>query len=120
MMSINEMQSAICEKLTELVELHQYMPHSARGPLATYWIWKDSKCQVNWAKEGFRICHEAEKLLRNNQFHYAQYDKELWNVLFPAVPYTGNLGYLGFQLINATYEHKLESLCRIWFPERFK
>lgn len=56
--------------------------------------------------------HEVESKLRENQFHYFQYTRELWSVLFPHVEYSGNLGYLGFNYVNATASQRAEAFLK--------
>lgn len=67
------------------------------------------------------VMHEAEKALRNNQFHFVHYLRELWDVIYPAVKYTGDLGYLGFDFIRATAAQRREALLKtinIWTNEQ--
>ena len=114
-MTLEEQKLAVCEKLPELVW---------KGENTRVLYWKAQRANftqaINWPTEGLQVCHEAEKLLRENQFHFVNYQRILWDVVqCEKVPYTGSLGYIGFEYITATYEQRLEALSRVWWPERF-
>lgn len=56
-------------------------------------------------------CHEMEKVLRNDQFHYTAY----WRSLFKVVAgkkWTGDIGYFYFDLIHATAAQRCEAFLR--------
>ena len=62
--------------------------------------------------EDLNAMHDAEKVLRNNQFHFVDYLRELWCVIHPNVKYTGDLGYIGFDFVNATASQRAEAFLR--------
>lgn len=66
--------------------------------------------QIDWPTEGLQVCHEAEKLLTSEQME--QYSYLLENATFTA-------NHHDYYLLHATYEQRLEALCRVWWPERF-
>lgn len=124
-MTIEEQKIAVSEKLPGLVMI-ETDKGSAHKVGETVWyggpppdsynlLWKPSDktcCRlINWPTEGLAVCHEAEKLLG-----------DLWHAYMTilggsacecqgyAVPWDG---------LTATYEQRLEALCRVWWPERF-
>ena len=56
--------------------------------------------------------HEVEKTLRENQFHFASYLRELWKVVHPNVEWIGELGYIGFDFVNATARQRAEAFLK--------
>lgn len=97
MMTLDEMQLAVCEKLPDKVEL----VWGAKGE-GDHYIWKNTEHKINWPTEGLQVCHEAEKLLTGDCRDYVNH-----LILSNGVAWC------------ATYEQRLEALCRVWFPERF-
>lgn len=100
------MKLAVCEKLPELVGIDG----------AGNQFWKDSDCGssftegINWPTEGLQVCHEAEKLLTEDEVSkYTDYLCGLTSAKFDC----------WFSCAHATYEQRLEAFCRVWFPERF-
>lgn len=95
-MPLDEMKLAVCEKLPELIYMQK----------CGWWYWRPQtlvnpkvmRSLINWPTEGLQVCHEAEKLLNDKQW----------------ATYTAF-----FDSIAATYEQRLEALCRVWFSERF-
>ncbi|MDE2105433.1 MAG: hypothetical protein KGL39_49860 [Patescibacteria group bacterium] len=105
-MTLDEMKLAVCEKLPELIHISHF---------GAYWhSVKDGKHDtrlINWPTEGLQVCHEAEKML----------DKRIYERPSERCRYVELLetmrGTLGGAM--ATYEQRLEALCRVWFPHRF-
>lgn len=101
-MTLDEMKLAVCEKLPELIEV-----------CGSVIAWHDHLFNgrvIYWPTEGLQVCHEAEKLL--------------WRHLDPhkneRIQYNAELGNLtDGEPFYATYEQRLEALCRVWFPEKF-
>lgn len=110
-MTLDEMKLAVCEKLPELMWIDK--AHSI------YWQNQVEELpdeEINWPTEGLQVCHEAEKLLEQNQY------EDFVERLLDNVDETTcdlNPERATFMIINATYEQRLEALCRVWFPERF-
>lgn len=94
-MTLDEMKLAVCEKLPELVNTM---------PLSTLMLWRkrgiERNVEINWPTEGLQVCHEAECLLTDYE-DIQEYKRRI-----------------GFD-VGATYEQRLEALCRVWFPEKF-
>lgn len=106
MMTLEEMKLAVCEKLPELIEFD--------STIGTY-IWKEGVFNaspfgdpINWSTEGLQLCHEAEKLLslREIQSYRLFINRALES-------------HRERTIFHATYEQRLEALCRVWWPERF-
>ena len=100
-MTLDEMKLAVCEKLPELLtpdhecDNQKGLAFWRKGTKAGMWI--------NWPTEGLQVCHEAEKLLGDSHHHLCV----LSQLCSPNYA------------IHATYEQRLEALCRVWWPERF-
>lgn len=107
-MTLDEMKLAVCEKLPELIGIdgagNQFWEQSNNGSSYAE--------EINWPTEGLQVCHEAEKLLLE-QGLWSDYLTELDNRFVVA---SRGRNYQS----HATYEQRLEALCRVWFPERFK
>lgn len=107
-MNLEEMKLAVCLKLPKLILVFEEHGNTA--------CWRHTENhrnnlqRVDWKKEGFYICHEAEKLLNWNQRNHYQ------NSLLAANVKKDN----GLWLASMPYEIRLECLCRIWWPEKFK
>lgn len=56
--------------------------------------------------------HEAEKVLRQNQFHFVDYYGNLFKVISGKSHYDGDIGYFGFELVNATASQRAEAFLR--------
>lgn len=103
-MTLEEMKLAVCEKLPELVETDD-QPN-------TRWLmfWKCNggygRREIHWPTEGLQVCHEAEKLIHNE----CPETRSRWFIYLNSHEWAG---------LSATYEQRLEALCRVWFPERF-
>lgn len=117
-MTLDEMKLAVCEKLPKLVFIRRYTDEDK-----PYWIvyWMGRGINVYWPTEGLQVCHEAEKLMSNWQKQ--EYGKLLQETSNEAVvgyvpDYYANLRGLA-NIAHATYEQRLEALCRVWFSERF-
>jgi len=105
MMTLDEMKSAVCKKLPELLT----NVGTPQQTVVDYWHDKTRDRypirEINWPTEGLQVCHEAEKLLTNREklmFQCNINPIETW------------------EWTHATYEQRLEALCRVWWPERFK
>jgi len=114
MMTLQEQQIAVCEKLPNVVYKHhgRWMWHSkadvAYGPR-----------ELNWKSEGLTVCHEAEKLLGIG--YRTEYPMRLRAIVYRDCvnkenPDAGLLDDTWFY--GATTEQRLEALCRVWWPER--
>lgn len=107
MMTTLEQQIAVCEKLPELV-----------GFIDNKLVWLDGEYKfhsnvINWPTEGLQVCHEAEKLLDDEQFsNYREFLIEMSETDFREPLVKSWSGYV-------SYEQRLLALCRVWFPERF-
>lgn len=113
MMTLDEMKLAVCGKLPGLITYDEEFKR---------WHWvvntgESNKVvwpQINWPTEGLQVCHEAEKLLTYEE--QAEFSHNLYrNDGFYIVVDMNEV----FNYIHATYEQRLEALCRVWFPERF-
>lgn len=116
-MTLDEMKLAVCEKLPEkfVVFVHTDVPVAK---------WRDAEYRmhqrINWPTEGLQVCHEAEKLLC--PIDSSQYCELLNQIADRTLNRDYKLceWYRGkFVVAHATYEQRLEALCRVWFPERF-
>ena len=92
-MTLDEMKLAVCEKLPKYF--------SNEGG---FLLWKDGTT-IDWDWAGLQVCHEAEKLIDSSKGEMMFYQRHLQKVVYP--------------VYHATYEQRLEALCRVWFPERF-
>ena len=108
-MTLQEMQLAVAEKLPGLIypwETHNGADHR------THFGWKNqpypNRDIIHWPTEGLQVCHEAEKLINPSPVLRVMYYAWLHD-LTKSLPSA-----------HATYEQRLEALCRVWFPERFK
>lgn len=109
-MNLDEMKLAVCEKLPELIDWIGNM-HTKQHEF----FWLSNSKQINWSTEGLQVCHEAEKLIKSHRD---------WNRYTFALRYTIKPTQHAFfedrDIACATYEQRLEALCRVWWPERFK
>ena len=108
-MTLDEMKLAVCEKLTDVISMipfkEGYLP----------WVqWKKTGRDVYWPTEGLHVCHEAEKLLQPVGCGKTRYEQELKRVV------NAKPEHKQYWIQHATYEQRLEALCRVWFPERFQ
>lgn len=97
------MKLAVCEKLSGEISIQN-------GKF--YWITPyygcfDESDKIKWLTEGLQVCNEAEKLLTDG--HYQDYRLYLWQ----------GTGRTARGWLSATYEQRLEALCRVWYPEKF-
>jgi hypothetical protein len=105
-MTIAEMQDAICLKL----EGKMYLSYTSwTCELPEYrWIHDTAHSHpISWPTEGLFVCHEAEKTI-TDPFLRRQYYQTLDSV-------TGDQ----WNSVVATWDQRLEALCRVWYPERF-
>ena len=108
-MNLEEMKLAVCEKLPELIWLRN-------DKTEAWWhnIGATAKL-IHWPTEGLQVCHEAEKKLSLDER-----DKYM-NWLSRICEKMHRMASVGGWLIpTSTYEQRLEALCRVWWPERFK
>lgn len=86
---------------------YEYNPRGCDDPVRLIPAPTPNYCQ------DLNACHEAEKRMRDNQFNFVAYARVLWEVVFPEVSYTGELGYLGFTYVTATARQRAEALVRV-------
>jgi len=55
--------------------------------------------------------HEAEKVLRNDQFHYTAYWRHLFQVV-AGKAWAGDIGYFHFEMTHATAAQRAEAFLR--------
>lgn len=111
-MTLEEMKLAVCEKLPELAGIFGNEAH---------WIHngKREPFPINWPTEGLQVCHEAEKLI-TKQLEWNKYHFQLRYIMGAGANINRQLAaYDDRDVTTATYEQRLEALCRMWFPERF-
>lgn len=106
-MTLEEMQLAVCEKLPKLVDAELNL--CMWLPLVKPYNPRSYGALVHWPTEGLQVCHEAEKLLDGEEIF--NYDWWLLNGF--------KADWNHWHRLHATYEQRLEALCRVWFPERF-
>ncbi len=56
--------------------------------------------------------HEAEKMLRLNQFHYVAYWRKLFKVV-TGKDWEGNIGSFGFELAHATASERADAFLKV-------
>jgi len=106
-MTLEEQKLAVCEKLQELIDAELNL--CMWLPLVKPYNPRSYGALIHWSTEGLQVCHEAEKLLDPQQrIHY-------WRLLAYQCDKDGMTDMLFW-----AYEQRLEALCRVWFPERFK
>ena len=114
-MTLDEMKSAVCKKLPELLT----NVGTPQQTVVDYWHDKTRDRypirEINWPTEGLQVCHEAEKLLTITLPPPPYKDSERTRYVNLLDEMCGNKG-----MVMATYEQRLEALCRVWWPERFK
>ena len=117
MMTLDEMKSAVCKKLPELLT----NVGTPQQTVVDYWHDKTRDRypirEINWPTEGLQVCHEAEKLLTEKESVF--YLQKLTQIRFKA-GVGGMIACMIDKTTFATYEQRLEALCRVWWPERFK
>ena len=107
-MTFDEMKLAVCEKLPHVII---YTGNKDSDVYSLCWI---GKYEIHWPTEGLQVCHEAECLLTKDN-KWDEYVAMLKIVVRrDAGDYCHEIIW-----ITATYEQRLESLCRVWFPEKF-
>lgn len=124
MMTLDEMELTVCEKLSELVAIEDTNPipktieSAILNPNRKVAVWKAELYknwrQINWSTEGLQVCHEASLVMD-----------------LPLKIERVFRGWLVTIWLGQTDERKvmvenkdllaawLEALCRVWFPERF-
>lgn len=117
MMTTQEMQLAVCEKLPELYLYNKYIVEDDGKAVV---IHLSTGEPINWPTEGLQVCHEAEKLLSYEEKEFFTYKLYQNQGFYSCVDCEGNDDWNEvFNYSHATYEQRLESLCRVWWPERF-
>jgi hypothetical protein len=111
MMTLEEQKLAMCEKLPELFNINHIINRINIGEDWNLISWHGSN-EINWPTEGLQVCHEAEKLLTENDMEaYADALSmtDSMSGTYPAAQYVHHW----------KYEQRLEALCRVWWPKRF-
>lgn len=123
MMTLDDMKQAVCGKLPELIDIYRFeLPSIYHGnPPEFGWKkdWTNQDMFINWPTEGLQVCHEAEKLLNLQDGTMGKYLYELEKVCIVSGSEV-RVKSDQFRYVHATYEQRLEALCRVWWPERFK
>lgn len=104
MTTLEEMKLAVCGKLN----------YPCDKNLADQ-KWQDGRW-INWPTEGLQVCHEAEKLLTD--FDSEQYICKLDEIQRGRRVWKTSEAN-EWNITHATYEQRLEALCRVWFPKEF-
>lgn len=115
LMNLEEMKLAVCEKLPELVRVSAYT--NDRGQRYGTTIWTkgvNAGNDISWPTEGLQVCHEAEKFM--SPVELSQLDEILTDIVSNKARSPYAMDYFAWR---ATWEQKLEALCRVWWPERF-
>ena len=104
-MTLEEQKFAICKLLPDTIG---FFPYRNSIPFDGIYYWRQHESHINWETEGLQVCHEAEKNLKGQQW----------------VNYTETLGMIIRRdktdaTWHATYQQRLEALCRTLFPDRF-
>lgn len=127
MMTLDEMKLAVCEKLPELIRVaYEKKPKfyfCGRNKLN----WPALR-EINWSTEGLQVCQFAETQLTTLgemlQYRFWLHALATGQKPFPVyIPgyLKEDLSTCGFlACVGASWEHKLEALCRTWFSERFE
>ena len=110
-MTLDEMKLAVCEKLPELITICEELP------CVPAFFWNKPAFeghQINWPTEGLQVCHEAERILiADPLYNEGLYYSQALRRITESDETTDRWQW------NATYSHRLEALCRVWYPERF-
>lgn len=117
--TLDEMKLAVCEKLPELIEVNKVIGSFNRGSrVGMFWVCNSGYAhrEINWPTEGLQVCHEAEKLLTEKERIW--YLQRLAQIRLK-LGHAGTIACMLDNLAFATYEQRLEALCKVWFPERF-
>lgn len=117
-MTLEEQKLAVCEKLPELIEL--VLRSDENGEDVQILLWHGATnlnpcidCRpVHWPTEGLQVCHEAERLLSYEQV-------ELYKDALLLTDGSHQCAMDNF-VERWSYEQRLEALCRVWWPERWK
>ena len=115
MMTLDEMKLAVCEKLPKLIVIN-HEGDTCWLPMTQY-CEQETGCLIHWPTEGLQVCHEAEKLLIKQQAQ--NYMDNISNIV-RQTSWPQSIEEAQMLYLNATYEQRLEALCRVWWPERFK
>lgn len=102
-MTLEEMKLAVCEKLK-----------NTESKPVRFW----NSGEVNWPTEGLQVCHEAEKVLEKERNGWVKYVGMIYCIVDTDGIEAARL-HDDYKVCHATYEQRLEALCRVWFPERF-
>ncbi|MDE2100111.1 MAG: hypothetical protein KGL39_22845 [Patescibacteria group bacterium] len=112
-MTLEEQKLAVCEKLPELIKIRHHVIGKPPEVVSHTFYWKEEKLEniINWPTQGLQVCHEAEELCDE----WDKYDSWLCEICHR--DYGDACHHVHFKC--ATYEQRLEALCRVWWPERF-
>lgn len=138
MMTLEEQKLAVAQKLPELIEIEHIQAHTTQSPFGDelydvpeHWViqWKKIPAGrinriINWPTEGLQVCHEAEKLLSEDEQDY--YYNKLSIGKTPIEEHKGEPTKNEYCITcikdsaHTTYEQRFEALCQAWWPERWK
>ena len=83
--------------------------------LGGVFIYRDNKGRMQATLPDYlndlNAMHEAEKVLRQNQFHYVDFPHELFKVI-TGKKWDGDMGYFFFSITNATAAQRAEAFLR--------
>jgi len=118
-MTLEEMKLAVCNKIPHVVGQYQIGVYVPAYSVEMTYVWKEKRhetwvCEVWWPTEGLQVCHEAERKLNTDE------RDKYWRWLGYVVNHQHRMATNTWLQLNATYEQKLEALCRVWYPERFR
>ena len=102
-MTLEEMKIAVCMKMPGLIICRSDWE---------FQYWKSDKRIINWRTEGLHICHEAEDLIKDE-------DWQTYIAILRSDYLEATRGFSGDGAYSATCRQRLKALCKIWFPERF-
>lgn len=105
-MTLEEMKIAVKDKLKELIP--DWTPFNFNG-------------EIFWESEGLKICHEAfETLDRTQRLAYGRHLQHITGAgLVGYVPSYPDDFIVLAETANASYQQRLETLCRVWWPKKF-
>lgn len=115
-MTLQEQQLAVCEKLPELVIKQRF----GNGYAWANQFWTYGIGEINWQLEGLQVCHEAEKLLDKHECYIElliELHCQLYKISSKDKLTSAECAWI---VITSPYEQRLEALCRVWWPEKWK
>ncbi len=117
MMTHDEMKLAVCEKLPEYFNYSHLRAGTKFNPSKSYYA------IPSWDAIGLQVCWHAEELLDQKQqesFVHTLCGLIIDDAEIEYGPLNLTQASVLWIMTHATYEQRLEALCRIWFPERFE